>query len=300
MKSDTKPYDTAFKDLAEQEPELLLQLIGALPPDATVKVLPREISAPMLAADQPYEVTSAAEHFIAHVEAQTRWQADVPARVVEYKTLFWLNRHLPVRSYVLMLTPRGMPADVPTSHTIEAQGLRLTGDFTVVKIWELPAAEALATGSPNLLPFIPLMAGGEQLLESCAQALGQVRRRRRREALAYHFLMVGSLRYNHEDLFELIERLTMIPIQAYRDSSFYQFILDEGRTTGQRELLADMLQRMAQRRFPDFKLGAEVERVHDLKALEDLCLDLDALPDEAALRAQLQALAVNGKQHEPA
>ncbi|MEO6726554.1 MAG: hypothetical protein ABIU20_02945 [Blastocatellia bacterium] len=36
-KSDTKPYDTAFKDLAEQEPELLLQLVGTLPPNATVK-----------------------------------------------------------------------------------------------------------------------------------------------------------------------------------------------------------------------------------------------------------------------
>ena len=47
MKSDTKPYDTAFKDLAEQSPELLLQLVGALPPDATVTVLPREVSSPI-------------------------------------------------------------------------------------------------------------------------------------------------------------------------------------------------------------------------------------------------------------
>ena len=152
------------------------------------------------------------------------------------------------------------------------------------------------------------MAGGEAELEQAARALGQVADDMRKRQLALHFVVVGGLRYNKDYLYDLIGRLTMIPIHAYRESSVYQFILEEGREEGlerglekgKRETLADMLQRMAQRRFPDFKLGAEVERVRDLKALEDLCLDLDALPDEAALRAQLQALAVNGKQHEPA
>lgn len=297
MKRDTKPYDTAFKDLAEREPELLLRLVGALPPGAKVKPLAREISAPMLAADQPYEVTSATEHFIAHVEAQTRWEKGVPARVVEYKALFWLNRHLPVHSYVLVLTPRGMPAEVPTSHTIVTPGLTLSGDFVVVMVWELPAAEALATGSPNLLPFIPLMAGGEALLENCARALGKVRRRQRREALAMHFVVMGGLRYNRENLFDLIGRLTMIPIQALRESSVYQFILEEGREEGERKTLAEVLQLMAQNRFPGIQVGEELARIHDAEALKDLCVNLYALPDEAALRAQLRTLAVNGKQN---
>ena len=34
--TDKKPYDTAFKRLAEQDPEALLRLVGALPPGATV------------------------------------------------------------------------------------------------------------------------------------------------------------------------------------------------------------------------------------------------------------------------
>lgn len=143
----------------------------------------------------------------------------VPARVVEYKTLFWLNHHLPVRSYVFVLTPRGLPADAPTTWTIEAHDLRLTGGFTIVKVWELPAAEALATGSAHLLPFIPLMAGGKEWLEPCAQALGKVRARRQREALRVHFIMVGGLRYNQENLLDLLVRLAMFPIQAYRESS---------------------------------------------------------------------------------
>ncbi|NOT59139.1 MAG: hypothetical protein HOP19_02820 [Acidobacteria bacterium] len=276
---------------------MLLQLIGALPPGATVKPLAREISAPMLAADQPYEVTSPTEHFIAHVEAQTRWDKDVPTRVVEYKVLFWLNRHLPVHSYVLVLTPRGMPAEVPTSHTIATPGLSLSGSFTVVKVWELPAAEAWATGSPNLLPFIPLMAGGEALLENCARALGKVRRRQRREALAMHFVVMGGLRYNRENLFDLVGRLTMIPIQALRESSVYQFILEEGREEGERKRLTNVLRRLTQKHFPGVELTEEIEHVHDLTALEDLCVNLSTLPDEVALHTQLKALAAHGKQN---
>ena len=213
-----------------------------------------------------------------------------------YKTLFWLNHHLPVRSYVFVLSPRGMPAAVPTSWTIDAHELKLTGRFTIVKVWEMPAAEALATGSPHLLPFIPLMAGGEELLEPCARALGKVRSRRRREALGVHFVMVGGLRYNQEDLLDLLGRLAMFPIQAYRESSAYQFALEEGREEGKRAALIELLQRMAQQRFPGIELGEELAQMRDLVALEDLCVNLYALPDEAALRARLKALAANGQQ----
>ena len=133
-KSDNKPYDTAFKDLAEQEPEALLQLIGALPPDAVVRLLPREVSAPAPAADQPFEVTTPTEHFLAHAEAQTRWRDDVPARMVEYEAIFWVNYRLPVRSYGLMPVPVEMPGVVPNSCAIEAGDLTFIGRFTVVKL----------------------------------------------------------------------------------------------------------------------------------------------------------------------
>ena len=42
----TKPYDQAFKYLAEQEADALLHLLGVIRPDeqAHVEMLPREIS----------------------------------------------------------------------------------------------------------------------------------------------------------------------------------------------------------------------------------------------------------------
>jgi hypothetical protein len=86
-KSDNKPYDTAFKDLAEQDPEALLRLIGALPEGATIRPLPREVTAPALFTDQPYEVMRGDEKFVAHVEAQTFYEDDLPARTVRYDAI---------------------------------------------------------------------------------------------------------------------------------------------------------------------------------------------------------------------
>ena len=307
MKTDTKPYDTAFKDLAEQEPELLLRLVGALPPGATVKVLSREVSAPMLATDQPYEITSPSEHFIAHLEEQTRWEAELPERVAAYQAILWANHRLPVNTYVLLLTPRGLPEAASLSCTIAAGGLTLLSQFTLVRVWEISAAEALATGNANLLPFISLMDGGQAELEQSARALGQVADEDRKLRLAAHFVVVGGLRYNKDYIYDLLGRLSMVPIQAYRESSVYQFILSEGREEGlekglekgreegKHETLTKMLQRLAQQRFPGVELADEAAGIHDLAALENLCFNLDALPDETALHAQLKALAANGQ-----
>ncbi len=113
-KSDNKPYDTAFKELAEHDPEALLRLVGALPEGATVTPLPREVTAPALYPDQPYVVTTERERFVAHVEAQTYYEDEVPSRIVRYGAILWVNTQMPVHSYVLILSPRGMPADAPT------------------------------------------------------------------------------------------------------------------------------------------------------------------------------------------
>ena len=69
----TKPYDQAFKFLAEQDAEALLLLLGDLEPgeQATIELLPREISVSTQLPDQPYEVVTADERRLVHVEAQT-------------------------------------------------------------------------------------------------------------------------------------------------------------------------------------------------------------------------------------
>ncbi len=89
----------------------------------------------------------------------------------------------------------------------------------------------------------------------------------------------------------------MIPLELLRKSEMYQDILAEGREEGREEGLAegrqiviDLLRRMTARGFPGLTLGAEIESIRDLKALEQLCLDLDQFTDAAALQHRLTEL----------
>jgi len=62
------------------------------------------------------------------------------------------------------------------------------------------------------------------------------------QELSLHFLLLGGLRYNREELLELLGRKSMIPIEQLRESSFYQYILEEGREEGARRMLRPLLE----------------------------------------------------------
>lgn len=146
------------------------------------------------------------------------------------------------------------------------------------------------------------MAGGDEVLETSAARLQLVMDERQRRELALHFVMLGGLRYNRADLLELVWRRSMIPIEQLRESSFYQFILDEGREEGRDEgrekgreeglvALADVFRLLAAKRFAGLQLGSEVEAVGDLDALRQLCHELEQIPDPATLQQRLLELA---------
>ena len=293
----TNPYDQAFKFLAEDDPESLLILLGAIEPGEPVEIelLPREVGLSALFPDQPYLIRKGQEERIKHVEAQTEWPDNMPERMTEYALLLWLkNRNRPIDSYVLLLTPRGLPENPPQEGEIGIDDLRIVKRLRIIRLWEISAVEALASGREALLPFVPLMDGERAELEQGAMRVKQVRDEPRRNEMAKHFLMLGGLRYNRYELLELVGRTDMIPLEQLKRSDFYQYILDEGREEGREEGLeavADLFRLFAGYRFPGIQLGAEVEAVGDIKLLQQLCHELDQIPTPAALRQRLAELA---------
>lgn len=145
----------------------------------------------------------------------------------------------------------------------------------------------------GLLPFIPLMNGGREEVEQSARALGQVADEARQRELTLHFVMLAGLRYNRTDIYDILGRLTMIPIHALRESSMYQFILDEGREDGEQSAVTKLLQCFAAKRFPGLEIGEDVNWVEDIAAPEQLCLEINELPNAEALRTRLLELAVS-------
>ena len=288
-----KPYDQAFKYLAEQDPESLLILLGFLQPgqQAHVELLPREVSVSALLPDQPYLVETEQGSCVVHIEAQTIYDPLIPERMAEYGARLWVRYRLPVSSYVLLLTRKGLPERAPTRARVDAGDVQIRVHYRLVKLWNVSARRVLAMDRESLLPFVPLMRGGQAELEIGAQRLSLVRDERKQQELGLHFLLLGGLRYNREDILELIGSKSMIPLEQLKESSVYQLIVEEGLKEGRRQGevkgRAETLRRLVEKRFPGLNVASQIERIGDAQVLQELILEVTDMTDGAALEKRL-------------
>ncbi|MBI3654355.1 MAG: hypothetical protein HY231_25285 [Acidobacteria bacterium] len=280
----TKPYDQAFKYFAEQDAESLLILLGYLKPGeaAEIEPLPLELSVSTLLTDQAYLVKRGSKQFIVHPEAQIAWKDDLLERMPDYDARLWMKYRLPIYSNVLLLTRKGLPKPVPHAGIIHAGSLKIESSFRVTKIWESSAQQYLAMKRDGILPFIPLMRGSYEDLEASVKLLRAVKDKQKQRDLGVHFLMLGGLRYNRADLLEMILEKGMIPLKEFKESSFYQMVLDEGREEGReagreegreagREAgLTKTLLLLVAHKFPALDVKAKIESINDAALLEKL------------------------------
>jgi hypothetical protein len=149
----------------------------------------------------------------------------------------------------------------------------------------------LAMNRESMIPFIPLMRGGAMELEDGAGRLAMVADQQRHQELGLHFVMLGGLRYIVDDLLDLVGRRGMIPLEQLKESSFYKYIIEEGRQEGlqqgQIEGLAEALRLLVKKKFPGLDVSAEIARISDVSALQNLCLDVFDATDADAFRKRL-------------
>lgn len=296
------PYDDAFKHLAEQDPESLLILVGALSPDqsARVKIISRELRPAKRIVDQAYLVTTSGETRIAHLEAQTRYDPAMPERMLDYALMLWLahDRRLAVDSFVLLLTREGLPRQAPERMTAKAGSLSVTVRYHLIRLWEIDARSSLALNRDQLLPFVPLMKGGVRELRESAHRVARLEDRHQRDILALNLLTLGSLRYNRDAIEEAFTGDDMI-IELVKDTPYYRYMVDEerkkalkeGEEEGSLRVARRFLLRLAEKRFPGVDIKKEVGRIRNLSALEQLCLDIYDMKTEKALRERLSKIA---------
>jgi predicted transposase YdaD len=291
--SSQKPFDDAFKEIAEHAGEAMLQLIGALPPGARiVELLPREVSAQALLPDQPFKIEDANGMHIAHLEAETRYKHDLMSRVAGYQTRLWLDHQLPVYTYVLVFSPAGMPRRPPTRLTIKIGHLTVVARCEIIRLWTLSAKGALAFGNENLLTMLPLMDGGREELEQAARMLRNIPDQPRRRKLAADFLMLGSLRYRKPDLLNLLlgDNDMLITLDILRETPLFQEVMAEEREEGREEgrrIFIDAIAQFIDRRFPGSPPVEEIGMIRDLAALKTLLLELDQFSDLEMFRRRV-------------
>ncbi len=82
---------------------------------------------------------------------------------------------MPVFVIVVYFRPPPLNKKVATCFHEEFMGQTVHQDFKVIALWELEAKKALAFNNPAMLPFVPLMQGGNtvEMLQTCAERIRQ-------------------------------------------------------------------------------------------------------------------------------
>lgn len=164
-------YDVASKRVLELGGAELLQELLGMPISRAKRIesLPGE-SATLRSSDYVFRVKRAdGSQAIVLLELQTKWSAEKALRLAEYSLRFrerYSRREggPEIIPCMLLFLPH-----VRARSVVRIPGL--TFRFNLFKLWELDGRRALDSGSPGLLPFLPLMRGGTGALEQAQEKI---------------------------------------------------------------------------------------------------------------------------------
>lgn len=234
-----------------------------------------------------------AGEFLVAIELQLYPDRNMPLRVDVYAALGEQKYGLPVYPVVINILPGAASGvDHYASTVLDLSARR---DFRVINLWEQDAQAVVDSDIVGLLPFVPVMRGGDDpaLLERVLERL------RRTPELAG---MEGLLAKMASHVLEKKQVLDIMrwDMEAETRLTFYEEILSEGieqgleqgREQGHHEAALEMLQRVLSHRFgaEAQSLAADLAR-YDVPTLERL---LDAALDAVTLgdfRAGLPPIA---------
>lgn len=133
------------------------------------------------------------------VEVESYPGNDVDRQVLEDLEAVHLARGIVPEAICLVLRPKGQ---LTVRGTLESTSWRNTtkiaGSWTVVRLWDLEAADLLATGDPGLIPWVPLARSdrpADELLAECRDRIAEVVDERDRSGLKVVTTILAGLAF---------------------------------------------------------------------------------------------------------
>lgn len=203
----------------------------ALRPDGSWQVLDRELSSAPVHADSVVLLPEGGSESILHLEFQTRPDALIAERMLEYWIRLHRRFHQPIQQAVIHLKPTSSPLARITELSIG--GTR--HPFHSLRLWEQDPEPLLSESA--LLPLAVLAKGRgnqpEQLLSQVRQRLQAISDPDQRRLTTSGCQLLAGLTFSPD----VIQRLLAMSI--LEDSSVYQLIkrkaLEEGREAGREQ-----------------------------------------------------------------
>lgn len=215
-----------------------------------------------------------AGEFLVAIELQLHPDRNMPLRVDVYAALGEQKYGLPVYPVVINILPGAASGvDHYASTVLDLSARR---DFRVINLWEQDARAVVDGDEVGLLPFVPVMRGGDDpaLLDRVLERL------RRTPELAGMEALLAKMASHVLEKKQVLDIMSW-DMEAETRMTFYEEILSEGIERGHHEAALEMLQRVLAHRF-----GAEAQTL----AADLTCFDVPTL--ERLLDAALDAVTL--------
>ena len=207
--------------------------------------------------------------FVVVNEIQLHHDPRMPSRMRAYAGLAHERYGEPIYPVLVNILPPPAGVDIPTRFVSEFLGLVARQDYRVVNLWEVEAQWVLEAELVPLLPFLPVLRGGQDI-PLLQRAVTRLRAEPALSELEPLLAFFASFVLETE----FVQQIMRWDMAILRESPWYLEILEEGREQGRRE---DVLH------FLEYRFGEVPAEIGD--ALGGLDLEqLDRLLD-AALKA---------------
>jgi len=170
-----------------------------------------------------------------HIEFEAKNDRNMAERCFRYNALLLLQLRAPVLTTVLYLIPPG-PVERELVYRVTLGDEEINAwRFGVVRLWEIEAEEALASGAAGLMALVPLLKGGDPAtIRRAAQQIRSVSPGQRLSDAEALLWMLAKGRYNDEEFSREIGRDYMQAlIDLIKQSPLYQQAEAEGEARGE-------------------------------------------------------------------
>ena len=217
-------YDSAIKCISPELSADIATLVLGRKPD--LKQISESLPSDERLVDFLAKMTGDDESIL-HIEFQTKYDSNMPVRMLAYHARIVERYGLPVYPVVVYLTQTDRPIETTYSSYIGGKHI-FTFNYDVIKVWELKSKTVFRDELAGLYALTPLMPDAD-LAECREKLIGAVEHNLISASSYMCMATFARLKYSKEVVKNMIED------KLLKQSPFYEDLMEEGRVEGRVE-----------------------------------------------------------------
>jgi predicted transposase YdaD len=274
-----KPADTSTKKLISLAPDNWVKWVTGIPDIQADEILSGEFQWVSRESDVLIRATTPelGELLILN-ELQLRYYNKMPRRMRAYTALAEEKYQLPTYPVLINILPTN-DTKILTRYESNVAGLNAVQDYRVINLWEVDVSIPFERPLPSLLPFVPILKGGndESIIREALQIV-----RRDEDLNQLETVLAFFATFVLESA--LVQDIMRWDMGVLRESPWYQEILREGeiqgeargeargKIEGRKEQILSNIEMSLDAKFGSrgLDLMPQISQITDLEELQDI------------------------------